>query len=147
MQMAELRLDQFQDEPEALRYPGIWDDVLRVTTLGKMPPPGSPAPTKPELESLAGWIESNRSAMELHRTTQARRVTARRLNRAEYNNTVRDLLGINVRPADTFPVDDSGYGFDNIADVLSISPLLMEKYIAAAGKLARAAVWDRPRSA
>lgn len=147
MQMAELRLDQFQDEPEALRYPGIWDDVLRVTTLGKMPPPGSPAPTKPELESLAGWIESNRSAMELHRTTQARRVTARRLNRAEYNNTVRDLLGINVRPADAFPVDDSGYGFDNIADVLSISPLLMEKYIAAAGKLARAAVWDRPRSA
>ena len=147
MQMAELRLDQFQSEPEALRHPGIWDDVLRVTTLGKMPPPGSLAPTKPELESLAGWIESNRSAMEPHRTTQARRVTARRLNRAEYNNTVRDLLGIDVRPADTFPVDDSGYGFDNIADVLSISPLLMEKYIAAAGKLARAAVWDEPRSA
>ena len=147
MQMAELRLDQFQSEPEALRHPGIWDDVLRVTTLGKMPPPGSLAPTKPELESLAGWIESNRSAMEPHRTTQARRVTARRLNRAEYNNTVRDLLGIDVRPADTFPVDDSGYGFDNIADVLSISPLLMEKYIAAAGKLARAAVWDKPRSA
>ena len=147
MQMAELRLDQFQSEPDALRYPGIWDDVLRMTTLGKMPPPGSLAPTRSELESLAGWIESNRPAMELHRTTQARRVTARRLNRAEYNNTVRDLLGIDARPADAFPVDDSGYGFDNIADVLSISPLLMEKYIAAAGKLARAAVWDKPRSA
>ncbi len=147
MQMAELRLDQFQSEPDALRYPGIWDDVLRTTTLGKMPPPGSLAPTQSELESLAEWIESNRSTMELHRTTQARRVTARRLNRAEYNNTVRDLLGIDGRPADAFPVDDSGYGFDNIADVLSISPLLMEKYIAAAGKLARAAVWDKPRSA
>lgn len=147
MQMAELRLDQFQSESDALRHPGIWDDVLRMTTLGKMPPPGSPAPTQPELELLAGWIESNRSAMEPHRTTQARHVTARRLNRAEYNNTVRDLLGIDVRPADAFPVDDSGYGFDNIADVLSISPLLMEKYIAAAGKLARAAVWDKPRSA
>ena len=147
MQMAELRLDQFQGEPDALRYPGIWDDVLRMTTLGKMPPPGSPAPTQPELESLAGWIESNRSAMELHRSTQARRVTARRLNREEYNNTVRDLLGIEGRPADAFPVDDSGYGFDNIADVLSISPLLMEKYVTAAGKLARATVWDKPRAA
>ncbi len=147
MQMAELRLDQFQSEPDALRYPGIWDDVLRMTTLGKMPPPGSLAPTQSELESLAEWIESNRSTMELHRSTQARRVTARRLNRAEYNNTVRDLLGIEGRPADAFPVDDSGYGFDNIADVLSISPLLMEKYVAAAGKLARATVWDKPRAA
>ena len=147
MQMAELRLDQFQSETDALRHPGIWDDVLRMTTLGKMPPAGSLAPTRLELESLAGWIERNRSAMEPYRTTLARRVTARRLNRAEYNNTVRDLLGIDMRPADAFPVDDSGYGFDNIADVLSISPLLMEKYIAAAGRLARAAVWDKPRSA
>ena len=147
MQMAELRLDQFESESDALRYPSVWDDVLRMTALGKMPPPGSIAPTQRELESLAEWIHGNRSSMERHRTMNPRPVTARRLNRVEYNNTVRDLLGVALQPAEGFPVDDSGYGFDNIADVLSISPLLMEKYIAAAGALARAAVWDKPRLA
>ena len=68
------------------------------------------------------------------------RVTARRLNRYEYNNTIRDLLAINFRPADDFPADDSGYGFDNIADVLSLSPVLMEKYLHAAEKIARTAI-------
>ena len=66
--------------------------------------------------------------------------TARRLNRYEYNATVRDLLAIPFEPAADFPVDDSGYGFDNIADVLSLSPALMEKYLAAAEKIARAAI-------
>ena len=69
------------------------------------------------------------------------RITARRLNRAEYNNTVRDLLGVYVKPADEFPVDDSGYGFDNIGDVLTISPLLMEKYLSAARRLSRLAIY------
>ena len=61
---------------------------------------------------------------------------ARRLNRVEYNNTVRDLLGVDVRPADDFPQDDSAYGFDNIAQALSVSPLLMEKYVATAERIA-----------
>jgi hypothetical protein len=69
------------------------------------------------------------------------RVTARRLNRIEYNNTIRDLLGVSLRPADEFPVDDSGYGFDNNGDVLSISPLLMEKYLNAAHTVSRAAIY------
>ena len=71
----------------------------------------------------------------------AGRVTARRLNRAEYNNTVRDLLAIDFRPADDFPQDDSGYGFDTIGDALSLSPVLMEKYFAAAEKIARTAIF------
>ncbi len=72
-------------------------------------------------------------------------MTARRLKRVEYNNTVRDLLGVDIRPADDFPVDDSGYGFDNIGDVLSISPVHMERYLAAAEKLSRTAIIvDRP---
>lgn len=71
-------------------------------------------------------------------------VTARRLNRAEYNNTVRDLLAIDFQPAADFPADDSGYGFDNIGDVLSLSPILMEKYLAAAEKIAKAAILPRP---
>src|SRR5438552_4045347 len=63
------------------------------------------------------------------------RVTIRRLNRAEYNNTIRDLTGIDFQPAADFPEDDSGYGFDNIGDVLSLSPVLLEKYLAAAEKI------------
>ena len=147
VQMAELRLDVFVEEAEAMRHPSVWADVLRVTRAGKMPPPGSLAPPPADLEAVTTWIESRIEAMERYREPQPGRVTARRLNRAEYNNTVRDLLGVNLRPADSFPVDDSGYGFDNIGDVLSTSPLLMEKYLDAAGKLARAAIWERPRLA
>ena len=73
--------------------------------------------------------------------SSAGRVTARRLNRVEYNNTIRDLLGVAARPADEFPVDDSGYGFDNNSDVLSVSPMLMEKYMQAAEKVSRLAVY------
>jgi hypothetical protein len=72
------------------------------------------------------------------------RVTARRLNRTEYNNTIKDLLGVDLRPADDFPQDDSGYGFDNIADVLSLSPVLMEKYFSAAERVARQAIFGPP---
>ncbi len=144
MQMADLRLDVFPDEQEALQHTGVWEDVLRMTRDGKMPPPGSPLPSQAALRAVSSWIESRLKAMEENRKLRPGRVTARRLNRAEYNNTVRDLLGADLRPADAFPVDDSGYGFDNIGDVLSISPLLMEKYLDAAGKLARAAIWERP---
>jgi hypothetical protein len=69
------------------------------------------------------------------------RVTARRLNRIEYDNTVRDLLGVDLHSSDDFPQDDSGYGFDNIGDVLSLSPVLMEKYLAAAEKISRTAIF------
>src|SRR5467141_2035736 len=69
------------------------------------------------------------------------RVTARRLNRVEYDNSVRDLLGVDLHPADDFPQDDSGYGFDNIGDVLSLSPVLMEKYLTAAEKISRTAIF------
>jgi hypothetical protein len=72
------------------------------------------------------------------------RVTARRLNRYEYNNTIRDLLGFDFQPAADFPADDSGYGFDNIGDVLSLSPVLMEKYLAAAEKIATLATEAAP---
>jgi Protein of unknown function (DUF1587) len=69
------------------------------------------------------------------------RVVIRRLNRAEYNNTVRDLLGVDFHPADDFPPDDTGFGFDNIGETLSMNPTLMEKYLSAAEKVARTAVF------
>ena len=70
------------------------------------------------------------------------RVTLRRLNRVEYNNTIRDLLGVDIQPADDFPADDIGYGFDNIGDVLAVSPLLFEKYLTAAERVVDKAFAD-----
>ena len=110
--------------------PTVWDKVLDKLSTGRMPPPGSPQPLKADVASVMAWIERQpgRSAAG----SGPGRVTSRRLNRAEYNQTVRDLLGVSLRPADEFPLDDAGYGFDNIGDVLSVSSLLMEKYMAAA---------------
>jgi hypothetical protein len=107
-----------------------------------MPPPGFAAPPKAEIAAVSSWIESTAG----HKTAagDAGRVTAHRLNRVEYNNTIRDLLGVALHPADEFPLDDAGYGFDNIGDVLSISPLLMEKYAAAAKAVSRVAVYGEP---
>jgi len=118
--------------------PATAQKILDKVSASKMPPPGLPMPTAAERQAIESWAASLPGVMAVKR--DAGRVTARRLNRAEYNNTVRDLLSVALRPADEFPVDDSGYGFDNIGDVLSLSPMLMEKYMSTARKIARAAV-------
>ncbi len=86
--------------------------------------------------ALAAPVPADRTAKP-----EPGRVTARRLNRSEYNNTIRDLLGVDTDPAKDFPQDDSGYGFDDIGDVLSLSPLLMEQYLSAAEKVVRTALF------
>ena len=102
-----------------------------------MPPDDRPQlPARP---SRPGWSSPSRVAGlqgELQVAQDPGRVTIRRLNRAEYNNTIRDLVGVDFRPADDFPSDDVGYGFDNIGDVLTLPPILFEKYLAAAEKIA-----------
>jgi hypothetical protein len=115
-----------------------WDRVAQNTASGHMPPTGQPAPTAAQRNALVDWVQSTTAAADCLLKDPGH-VTLRRLNRAEYNNTMRDLCGVDIRPADSFPNDDVGYGFDNIGDVLSISPLLMEKYIAVAAKVAHAA--------
>src|SRR5690242_18420796 len=122
-------LSRDQDESEK---------ILKRLQAGEMPPKGLPRPNAEELKSVTEWIAKD---LDRQAQTGSRRVMARRLNRVEYNNTVRDLLGVDVRPADDFPQDDSAYGFDNIAQALSVSPLLMEKYIATAERIARMAVF------
>ena len=83
--------------------------------------------------TLTTWIDGELAQVGLRRRPRdPGRVTIRRLNRNEYNNTIRDLLGVDFQPADDFPSDDVGYGFDNIGDVLSMPPILLEKYLAAA---------------
>lgn len=120
--------------------PAVWEKVLEKLSTGRMPPLGSPQPSKADVAVVTAWIENSLGSGK-RAESNAGRTTSRRLNRAEYNNTVRDLLGVSLRPADEFPLDDAGYGFDNIGDVLSVSPLLLEKYIAAAKKLSTVAVY------
>ena len=110
-----------------------------------MPPEDRPQPSEAEFDALTGWIQAELQKGQCGGPVDPGRVTIRRLNRAEYNNTIRDLLGIDFRPADDFPSDDVGYGFDNIGDVLSMPPLLLEKYMAAAEKIAAQAIVDRTR--
>jgi mono/diheme cytochrome c family protein len=121
-----------------------WDEVVLKLRNREMPPDEEPQPPEHLRQGVAEWLATELARIDRVTPPDPGRVTARRLNRAEYNNTVRDLLGVDLRPADDFPQDDSGYGFDNIADVLSLSPALMEKYISAADRIARAAIFGAP---
>jgi mono/diheme cytochrome c family protein len=146
---AGLNLQPFQNADTLRKEPEIWQNIAHKVSTGLMPPPGSPRPAVDKMNAVARWVSGELERIERTRKPEAGRVTARRLNRAEYNNTVRDFLGVDIKPADDFPQDDSGYGFDNIGDVLSLSPPLMEKYLATAEKVARTAIFGheklRPR--
>jgi hypothetical protein len=137
---ASLNLQAFADEASAAKNPEVWDKVRDKLVTGKMPPPGLPAPAKEDIAAVTNWIDGVLKTSG-YSSDNPGRVMARRLNRVEYNNTIRDLLGVPIRPADEFPVDDSGYGFDNVGDVLTISPMLMEKYLSAAEKVSKLAIY------
>jgi mono/diheme cytochrome c family protein len=117
-----------------------WEHVLEKVRSGEMPPRGAPRPPAKQIEAFTRWLGALFTRLDREIKPDPGRVTARRLNRAEYNNTIRDLLGVDFKPAEDFPPDDSGYGFDNNGDVLSLSPLLMEKYLKAAERIAAAAI-------
>lgn len=133
-----VKLTKSMTATAALKNPAIWARVAKNTANMHMPPPGSPQPTKEQRAKLASWVDN--AFKEDCNLADPGKITIRRLNREEYNNTVRDLTGVSIRPADDFPNDDVGYGFDNIGDVLSMSPLLMEKYLAASEKVMKAAI-------
>jgi uncharacterized protein DUF1592/uncharacterized protein DUF1588/uncharacterized protein DUF1587/uncharacterized protein DUF1585/uncharacterized protein DUF1595/cbb3-type cytochrome c oxidase subunit III len=118
-----------------------WAEVVKKLRAREMPPEEEPQPPEHQRQAVAGWLAKELERIDKLTPPDPGRVTARRLNRTEYNNTVRDLLAVDIRPADDFPQDDAGYGFDNIADVLSLSPVLMEKYISAADKVTRTALF------
>jgi hypothetical protein len=121
----------------------LWDLVRQQLTTHVMPPEKKDQPSLIQRDDIVAWIDDNVFWMD-PATPDPGQVTRRRLNRVEYNHSVRDLLLLDARPADAFPPDDSGYGFDTIGDVLSISPLLMEKYLRAAYELAQAATELQP---
>lgn len=131
--------DPYKTQTDAVNDPKVWQKVLENVRSHTMPPEKKPQPRTAEAELINKWIENQVFACDCDNPDPGR-VTLRRLNRAEYNNTIRDLVGVNFQPADDFPADDSGYGFDNIGDVLSVPPVLMEKYLAAAEKIIESAV-------
>ena len=128
-----VRFDKYQSTADLLADRKVWEKTLQFLELGAMPPPDSKSqPDSRERQTVVSYLEKVLFAIDCKIIRDPGRVTIRRLNRAEYNNTVRDLLGVDFRPAENFPSDDVGEGFDNIGDVLSVSPLLIEKYLDAA---------------
>lgn len=129
---ADLSLERFQDSANIQEEYALWQRVLRMLEEREMPPADQPQPDEEELHAVGLAVQTQLDSFDCSGEQRPGRVTIRRLNRAEYNNTIRDLMGIDFQPAADFPSDDVGHGFDNIADVLSMSPILLEKYLAAA---------------
>lgn len=146
-QKRELNFEAMPTVAALIEHRERWEHVAQKLRDREMPPADEPQPPEHLRQAAAAWIEAELARIDRVTPRDPGRVTARRLNRAEYNNTVRDLLGVDLRPADDFPQDDSGYGFDNIADVLSLSPALMEKYLTSAERVTRAALFGPPAMA
>ncbi|QDT56800.1 hypothetical protein Pan44_48600 [Caulifigura coniformis] len=117
-----------------------WEKAFALVRLENMPPADSEQPTKAERELLSRWMDDSLFYVDCKKPVDPGRVTVRRLNRAEYNNAIRDLMGIDFEPAKDFPLDDVGYGFDNIGDVLTVPPLLIEKYLDASEQVVSRAI-------
>ena len=143
---AELSLDLFTDNRSLVENRDIWEQVLDMLTTGQMPPSDSDRfPPMEASESFVAHIEAIFEHTDRMAKPDPGRVTVRRLNKVEYKNTVRDLLGVDFNPTENFPADDVGHGFDNIGDVLTMSPLLMERYLEAAEAIAtRVILLDPP---
>ena len=132
-------LDQFKSDQDIQKNRELWWKVLKNLRAGIMPPQKKDRPNENEKVQLANWIKYEAFGIDA-KDPDPGRVTIRRLNRVEYRNTIRDLMGVDFNTTEEFPPDDTGYGFDTIGDVLSISPMLLEKYMQAAEKIVGEAV-------
>ena len=127
--------------------PELWEKVVRKLRNGLMPPAGSPRPDEASYQRFLARLQSDLDASAARTPNPGHAEIVHRLNRIEYRNAIRDLLGVEVDVADLLPADDSSYGFDNIAGVLKMSPALVERYLAAARVISRTAVGSAPASA
>ncbi|TAH35407.1 MAG: DUF1592 domain-containing protein [Planctomycetota bacterium] len=135
---AKMSLTRFADAAAAQAAPEVWLEVRARLAAGEMPPEGRPRPAPADAQAVIEWIERNISLEDV--ASDPGRPLLRRLNRAEYRNTVRDLLGVDY-PADAeFPADTVGRGFDNQGDALALTDLQLEKYVQAAERIAELAV-------
>ncbi|MBY0507911.1 MAG: DUF1592 domain-containing protein [Bryobacteraceae bacterium] len=119
----------------------LWERVAEKIKSGEMPPQGAPRPSAADAAAVTQWLAAEFLRQDRATKPDAGRPTPRRLNRVEYNNTVRDLLGVDIRPTENFPQDESAFGFDNIGEALNLSPVLLEKYVDAAERVVRTAVF------
>jgi hypothetical protein len=117
----------------------VWEGVVRKLKTRTMPPPDEPRPETQTYESFAAWLEGE---LDRAATSNPGRPALRRLNRAEYANAIRDLLDLDVDVASLLPPDDAAFGFDNIGDLLGVSPALLERYLAAADRVSALALGD-----
>lgn len=131
--------DEFASDTDRLSHVDLWQKVLKNLRAELMPPARKPKPTAEEQALIEQWIKRVVFKIDPGNPDPGR-VTLRRLNRVEYQNTIRDLMGIEFRAYEEFPPDDTGFGFDNIGDVLTVSPLLLEKYMDAAETVVTRAV-------
>src|SRR5213075_3106094 len=138
-----ITFDEFKSDQLLLEDRDLWWKALKNLRADLMPPPKKVQPTAAQKKLIEEWIKTN-----VFKTDQENpdpgRVTVRRLNRVEYRNTIRDLMGIDFDTEKEFPPDDSGHGFDNIGDALTLSPMLLEKYLAAAKSVVTKSVPSLP---
>jgi mono/diheme cytochrome c family protein len=139
-----LNVAPFAHPSSLTQYRDDWEKIIQKLRSGEMPPKGMPRPDQTQIDALSAYIKGEFEKADKLVPADPGRVTARRLNRSEYSNTIRDLLAVDFRAERDFPTDDSGYGFDNIGDVLTISPILMEKYLNAAERIAARAIGADP---
>jgi hypothetical protein len=137
---ADVILHTITDDTALLKNRKLFQSVLKVLESGEMPPKPRPRPALAEVETFAASVRAVFAHADRNARPDPGRVTIRRLNRAEYNNTIRDLTGVDFNPAEDFPSDDVGHGFDNIGDVLTMSPILMERYLVAAEDIVKRAI-------
>ena len=131
--------DTFKSEAALAADHDLWLRVIKNVRANLMPPDKKPKPSPEELARLEAWIKYDSFGID-PKNPDPGRVTVRRLNRAEYHNTIKDLMGVDFNADAEFPPDDTGYGFDDIGDVLTLSPMLLEKYLAAAQNIVTQAV-------
>ena len=138
LETAGLNLDGL-DVTTVGEHPEVWEKVVRKLRTGTMPPPARPQPRAAARDALAAWLEVSLDAEAVSRPNPGRTDTLRRLNRTEYQNSIRDLLALDIDAALLLPPDESGYGFDNVT-VSDLSPVLLDRYLSAAQKISRLAV-------
>ena len=135
VEKGEFAFDQHSDYKALRGDVALWDLVRQQISTHVMPPQKKEAPSLQERDAIVQWIDEAVFWFDPAKPDPGH-ITARRLNRVEYNNSIRDLLWAQSRPARDFPPDDTGYGYDNIGDVLSLSPMLVEKYLRAGQQVA-----------
>ena len=139
-----LNVSTFLDPKSIETKRDAWEAILAKLRTGEMPPKGILKPPPEQMDALLSYVQGEFDRLDKSTKPDPGRIVAHRLNRNEYSNTIRDLLGVSYHAEEEFPIDDASFGFDNIGAVLTVSPTLMSKYMQAAEQIASRAVGGDP---